>query len=597
MTDKNLTGAENIRWNLTDLYQSIDDPKMDEDLARAVKMADEFQEKYQGKLGDLTPAQLHDAYQEIITLTSTLYHVGQFAGLILSTNNGDEQAKALDARVDEISSKIQNKLVFLELELGAMPAETYAPFSDAPELKDFRYKLCRIRETASHHLTEKEEQVINLKKLTGSGALTKLYDELTSAFEFDFTVDGETRKWSGDEMRALRQHPDPQIRREAMRLFLERYQEHRIVFTHIYNNVVKDFNIDKDLRKYSSAINVMNVGNDLDDVTVQTLMEVTSDSNRLVNRYYKIKQKMLALDDLSLADIYAPLPDVDKKYPWEEGKELVLEAFKSFDDDFHNYAYRMFSENRIDAPAVPLKRGGAFCSYAAPDRDPYVFLNYTGRLRDVSTLAHELGHAIHGYISQEQNLVNYHSILPLAETASVFSEMILTDRFLKNETDPRVKQALLTGKLEDIFSTSHRQNMFSRFELVIHKTMGERLMSGDELCAVYHEELERMFGDSVQYPKEYDWEWSTIPHMLHVPFYVYAYNFANLLVLALYQQYLEEGTSFIPKLKSCLALGSAARPTDIIAVTGQDVNHPDFWQKSVVYIESLIDQLEDLITS
>jgi len=422
-----------------------------------------------------------------------------------------------------------------------------------------------------------------------------MYGELAASFKFEFEIDGQTRIYTGPEMRALRQHPDKDVRHSAMKLFFDRYQENGIVLTHVFNHILKDFNIDKELRGYSSPINVMNVNNDLEDATVQTLIEATTVSNTLVNRYYKLKAKLLGLEnEMTLADIYAPLPNAARSYSWDEAKTLVLEAFDSFDPDFYQYAQTMFDDQRVDAAIAPGKRGGAFCSYSSPRIKPYVMLNFTGKIRDVATVAHEFGHAIHGFLSSTQNSLNFHPILPLAETASVFSEMILTDRFLKQETDDAVKISLLTTKLEDIFSTSHRQNMFSRFELEVHRIINDRIISSEELCALYRSELETMFGDAVQYPAEYKWEWASIPHMINVPFYVYAYNFANLLVLALYQQYLEEGKSFIPRFKEFLSMGSSASPVEIAAAIGQNIADPDFWHKGLSYIESLVVQLENL---
>jgi oligoendopeptidase F len=222
-------------------------------------------------------------------------------------------------------------------------------------------------------------------------------------------------------------------------------------------------------------------------------------------------------------------------------------------------------------------------------------LNFLGRLRDVSTMAHELGHAIHAMYSMEQTLFSFHSILPLAETASVFSEMILTEYLLEHEQDAVIKKSLLSSKLEEIFATSHRQNMFSRFERKIHGTITNQLMSSKELCETYRKELDLMFGDSVQKPEEFNWEWAAIPHMVAVPFYVYAYNFANLLVMALVQQYKEEGEAFVPKLKKLLSMGSISSPTEITAVVGADINHPEFWKKGFRYIEGMIADLEALV--
>jgi len=377
-----------------------------------------------------------------------------------------------------------------------------------------------------------------------------------------------------------------------MKLFFSHHEDNALVINHLYNSLVKDFGIEVGLRGYKNPISMMNTSNDLSDEAIQALNDVTTESYSLVNRYYKIKAKMLGMDEMTLADIYAPLPQASKTYSFNEAKNLVLEGFKSFDEEFYSLAKSMFDENRIDAPIEPTKRGGAFCASSTPDLKPYVFLNYTGKVRDVSTMAHELGHAIHAMLASDQKLINYHSILPLAETASIFSEMVLTDSLLKKESDVEVKKSMLTGKLEDIFASSHRQNMFSSFEIASHAAINEALQSPQDLCDLYEVELKKMFGDSVIFTPEYAWEWSSIPHIFNVPFYVYAYNFGNLLVFALYQQYLEEGESFKPKYKQFLSMGSSASPAEIAALVGADISHPDFWRKSLKYIETLVDQLE-----
>ena len=591
--DQKVNGSENIRWDLTDLFNGVDDPKINESLALSGDRAVALKHKYKNKVEKLTPIELNHAYTELIEVFEPIYRVHQFGSLSLSTNTSDDNVKRLSARIEETLSSISNKILFFSLELAER--KDLELLENMPGLEDFKYNLNQTHETKKYNLSEKEEQLINLKSLTGKSAFKKLYSEYTSSFTFEFELDGEVKKLTGTELRALRQHPDPDVRHSAMDTFFTKFRENKLIFTHIYNDIIKDYNIDRNLRGYSSSINVMNVNNDIDDNAVSTLMDVTTESNTLVQRYYKLKRKMLGLNELTLADIYAPLPNASKSYTWSEAQNLVLDAFASFDDEFHILAKSMFDLNRIDGPAVPNKRGGAFCSSSTPDLKPYVLLNFTGKLRDVSTMAHELGHAIHVMLSTSQHLFNYHPIMPLAETASVFSEMILTDKFLKEMDDKDAKISLLTSKLEDIFATSHRQNMFSRFEVKTHKIISERLMSSDELCKAYHEELEEMFGDSVAYSDIYSWEWASIPHMLNVPFYVYAYNFANLLVIALYQQYLDEGDTFVPKFKEFLGSGSSASPSELTRTMGVDINNPDFWRQSMKYIEGMINQLEDLL--
>ncbi|MEA3286471.1 MAG: M3 family oligoendopeptidase [Candidatus Marinimicrobia bacterium] len=589
------TGAETIRWDLQELFSGLDDPKISLVLTDSRVAAEDFVEQFKGKLGDLSPAGLAEAYEKLESISGPLYRLSQYINLLYAVDTTDDKTKALLAKIEQHSSVTSNLLVFFSLELGNLSDEQFSRFEGSSELSSFAYKIVKLRKNARYNLSEKEEQIINLKDLNGASAHQKLYNELVSSFSFDFEIDGETQTLNGDQLRALRQHPDADVRQRAMQLFFSRYEENALVINHLYNALVKDHGIEVDLRGFKSPISVMNTHNDLSDEAIQALNEVTTESYTLVNRYYKLKAKILGLDTMTLADIYAPLPEASKFYSFEEAQKLVLDGFRSFDNDFYKMAKSMFDENRIDAPVEPKKRGGAFCSSSTPDLKPYVLLNYTGKVRDVSTMAHEIGHAIHAMFSSDQKLMNYHSILPLAETASIFSEMVLTDSLLKKETDVEVKKSMLTGKLEDIFASSHRQNMFSSFEIASHAAINEQLQSAQELSKLYTNELKKMFGDSVAFTPEYAWEWSSIPHIFNVPFYVYAYNFGNLLVLALYQQYLDEGDSFKPKYKEFLSMGSSASPADITGIVGADINHPDFWRKSLKYIESLIDQLEELV--
>jgi len=590
-----LTGAENIRWDLNELFAGVDDPQIDVVLKESQTRAEAFVESYRGKLGDLTAEGLAEAYNTLESISGPLYRLGQYIHLLYAVDTSDDQIKATLAKIEQSSSTTSNLLVFFGLELGNLSDEQFAKFDGAEALADFGYKIAKLRKNAHYNLSEKEEQIINLKDLNGSSAHQKLYNELAASFSFEFELDGEVQTLNGDQLRALRQHPDADVRQRAMKLFFSRYEENALIINHLYNALVKDHGIEVDLRGYESPISTMNSHNDLSDQAIQALNDVTTESYALVNRYYKLKAKMLGMKEMTLADIYAPLPQASKVYPFDEAKKLVLDGFKAFDDDFHDKAKAMFDENRIDAPVEPHKRGGAFCSSSTPDLKPYVLLNYTGKVRDVSTMAHELGHAIHAMFSSEQKLMNFHSILPLAETASIFSEMVLTDSLLKKEEDVEVKKSMLTGKLEDIFASSHRQNMFSSFEVASHAAINDRLQSPQELCDLYTIEIQKMFGDSVTFTPEYAWEWSSIPHIFNVPFYVYAYNFGNLLVLALYQQYLDEGESFKPKYKKFLSMGSSASPAEITDIVGADINDPGFWRKSLKYIESLIDQLEELV--
>ena len=590
-------GSENVIWDLSDLFDSVDDSRIQLVIDEVLKRSAHFAKTYKTRLRSLSIAELYDAFKESEDLLIPLYKLSQYASLSNAIDTQDEAIKSLVARVDDVESDVANYLVFFDLELSQFDKDYLDTLLQDSVIKNYAYSILRSYQTAQYNLNESEEKMINVKDVTGSQGYKKLYSELTSSFSFKIELDGKEQVLTGPEIRNLRLHKDQAVRQKAMKLFFQAYQDNHITLTHIFNNLLKDFNTERKIRGYKSPIHVRNISNDLSEQAIDTLHRVTTRSNTLVQRYYRLKKELLGLDKMTLSDIYAPFPNLDETFSYSEAKQLVLDGFYEFDSEFGDIAKAMFDRNRIHAPVVRHKRGGAFCSGSTPDCYPYVMLNYLGKPRDVSTMAHELGHAIHDVLASKQTLTNYHPILPLAETASVFSEMLVTDILKKRLTDKQSKIVMLSEKLEDIFATSHRQNMFSEFEKKSHLAISDKLLSSQELCSFYKQRLESMFGDSVAITDEYHWEWASIPHFLDYPFYVYAYNFGNLLVFALYQMYLEEGQSFIPKLKTLLAGGSSLSPLDMTRSIGIDIESEAFWQKSIVYIEDMVNELEAVVRS
>jgi oligoendopeptidase F len=328
---------------------------------------------------------------------------------------------------------------------------------------------------------------------------------------------------------------------------------------------------------------------------VAQMMAVTEQNYGLAQRYFDIKRRLLGLDSLKNSDLYAPVAKSQKSFTYDEASQLVLESFSRFSEELANEAKQIMHKGHIDVLPRPGKSGGAFCMGMLPEETPYVLLNFTGNLRDVSTLAHELGHAVHYSLSRGQNLFHYHAPLPLAETASVFGEMLLTRTLLEQETDRELKIALLCSKLEDMIATTFRQNVLTRFELAAHTLRGERLLSSDDLCRLWLEENRKLFGTTVEMIDAYRWGWSYISHFIHARFYCYSYVFGELLVLALYQQYQEQGEAFVPIYQQILAAGGSVAPAELLRKAGIDLNDPEFWQGGYDFIEELIQELESLI--
>ena len=584
-------------WDLSDLHDTVDVNATQPVLDTIFKRAHAFLEKYKGQVASLNATDLHAALLDYEAIKSDFYQISQFAHLNYAVDIKDPNILKFVSKIDDVGSQLSNVLLFFFLEIGAVSDACLASWLSADVLTNYKYPLDQAVKKHRYRLSEKEEQLINLKDVNGTDALRKLYGEHTAQYTFKVQVDGEEKTMNGSECRTLRYHKDPKVRANAMQTFFAQYQADDHIVTHLFNSIIKDYNIERSHRGYQLPIEPMNMGNDLPNDLVQMLHKVTTDSNHLVQDYYRLKQQILGLDTMTLADIYAPMETNPVDISWDDAKQTVLDSFKAFDADFYNYAKDMFDAQRLDVFPSKVKRGGAFCSSSHPKVRPYVMLNFLNKQRDVATLAHELGHAIHAYFSAEQPLINYHAILPVCETASVFSEMLVIDALKKQAKTPQERMVILSTKLEDIFATSHRQNMFSRFEQAAHDGIVEGRLSSKELCDLYLNELKCMFGDAVTITEEYHWEWSTIPHMLDVPFYVYSYNFGNLLVLGLYQLYLEEGASFVPKLKRILQAGSSKSPIQLLADEGIDICSESFWQGSIAFIANLLQELKDIVNA
>jgi oligoendopeptidase F len=589
-----MTTTTPIHWDLSDLHTTTSIEETAPLMQAIEEKVGEFCKTTKGKLQGFNAKQINGALKTYEAIRSDLIQIGQFAHLNYAVDMQNEAVLTFVSKLDDFSSDVSNQLLFFFLEIGSSPEDVIHAWCEDDLNAPYRYSLKQAFLKNKYRLTEKEEQLINIKDLTGIDALRKLYVEHTSRYTFTMDIDGEPTTMNGTQCRALRYHQNPQVRREAMALFFNQYKADAHVMVHLFNTVIKDVRTEAKKRGYETPISSMNIVNDLPNALVDMLHDVTTESNTLVARYYRAKQRLMGLDRMTLADIYAPMADTAAAIEWADAKSMVLDSFQAFDDDFYAYAKDMFDTNRLDVFPSNVKRGGAFCSSSRPDIRPYVMLNYLGKQRDVATLAHELGHAIHAYFSSEQPLMNYHAILPVCETASVFCEMLVVDALKKTTQTPHDKMVLLAATLEDMFATSHRQNMFSRFEKRLHDAISKQRVSGEDICTMYADELRLMFGDSVEIPDEYHWEWASIPHMLDVPFYVYSYNFGNLLVLGLYQLYLSEGAAFIPKLKRILKSGSSIGPVELLAREGIDITSKDFWQNSIAFMESILHEFEAL---
>ena len=580
------------KWDLGELFPGFDSP----DLQGAFENVEEQVTSFEGvrnKLNsDINAETFLDVVRASEEMTRIVNRIYAFAGLSFAADTQDQNAQSLMGRVQQFVAEMQNRTLFFNLWWKDLDDANAQRLMDAAG--DYRYYLEEIRHFKPHTLSEAEEKVINLKDVTGSSALINLYDAVTNRYVFKLEVNGEVKELTRAQLQPYVQGPDPDLRAKAYQELYRVYGEDGPVLGQMYQTRARDwYNENIMMRKFSSPMSVRNLANDIPDEAVNVLMDVTKKNAHIFQRYFKMKAKHVGMDKLRRYDIYAPVAKSDKAFEFGDAARMVLESFSAFEPRVGELAQRVFDQDHLDSEVRKGKQGGAFCASINPENTPYVLMNYTGRARDVATLAHELGHAIHAMLASHHSTFTFHSSLPLAETASTFGEMMLTEKLLSEETDETVRRDILFKQMDDAFATILRQIYFAMFERAAHE-MIQKNASTDELSAAYMENLKEQFGDSVELSDEFKWEWVSIPHIYHTPFYVYAYAFGQLLVFSLYQQFKAEGESFKPKYLKILSAGGSEAPERILAEAGIDIRSQQFWQGGFDVLSRMVDELERL---
>lgn len=579
-------------WSLADLYTGFDDPRYEATFDEIRKGAEDFQAYRE----QLSPEISEDLFMSIITMYEHFYRLmtrlNGFAQLAFASDTQDQKAQAEVARVDQFQAEISNQTLFFNLWWKSLDDENAERLLAATG--DYHYWLVTLRNFKDFTLSEPEEKVINIKDVTGVNALNMLYDSITNRYAFKIEMDGEEKELTRGELTALVREPDPDIRAKAYQTLFDVYEGDAPILGQIYQTIVRDWrNENMNLRGFDSPISVRNLVNDIPDEIVETLLDVTRQNTEHFHRFFRLKAERIGMDKLRRYDIYAPVEKAEKKYDFSDAAEIVMESFLEFEPRFADMAKQIFDRGHVDSEIRKGKMSGAFCATITPDLTPWVLLNYQGRPDDVATMAHELGHGIHSLMAQEHTAFTQHACLPLAETASTFGEMMLVDKLLAHETNEAVRRDLLFRQMDDAFATILRQNYFSMFEKTAHEMIAKGAQVND-LAEAYIENLHDQFGDSVDIPEEFRWEWVMIPHFYGVPFYVYAYAFGQLLVLALYKQYQVEGDAFKPRYLKILEAGGSVAPVKLLQDTGIDVTTADFWQGGYDMIGDMVSALEKL---
>lgn len=586
MATTELTGAEEVAWDLSDLYEDPDDPRLDEEVADAERSAAAFRERYHGKVAALAAAGLAAAVTERERIESAIDRPLTYAHLNFATNMGDPARGALVARLQEKAAALETQLLFFALEWAAVEDAAADALLESDELERWHHFLHGLRKYRPYLLSEPEERILTEKTVSGSSAWARLYEELLGALR----VDLEGEEVSLESAMARLYSADRETRAgaaEAVTVALEPGLRTR---TYVLNTILVDKSIDDRLRGYASWISSRNLANETTDDAVQALVDATTSRYDVPQRYYRLKARLLGLDRLAHYDRMAPVAESATKLTWDEARAVVVGAYADFSGEAGDVVDGFFARNWIDGPIRDNKRTGAFCATTVPGVHPYVLMNYTGDRRSVLTLAHELGHGLHGVLAQPLGLFNASTPLTTAETASVFGEALTFKRLLAAEDDPRRKLDLLTGRIEDAIATVFRQIAMNRFEHSVHtERRGAGELSSDRFAELWLECQTRLFADSVDTTGYANW-WSYVNHFAGVPGYVYAYAYGYLFALSIFRAYEREGDALVEPYLELLRAGGSQPPEELARIVGLDLTDPAIWASG---IDALADELDE----
>jgi oligoendopeptidase F len=587
-----LETTTDVRWDLSDLYQSIDDPKIEATLTEMLTRSEAFQAKYKGRIdsADLTAATLGAALREYEAMDQEASKPGTYAALLFSTDTANAAYGAFMQKMRERGTALSLPTLFFTLELAAAPEEVVASLLDTPEVAPYKHFVLDLRLHREHMLSETEERLLEEMANTGARAWDRYFDEVTA--NSVFKLDGE--ELTQPQVISRLYSADRETRRAAAVAFTEGLQANIRAAVFIFNTLMQDKNVRDRLRKYTYPEQSRHLSNELSKETVDLVVDTVYRNYPVVARYYHVKSAILGVDGLTHYDRYAPLFQAEEQLPYEEARQIVLDAFGEFSPILRERAAEFFDKNWIDAAPAKGKQGGAYCSYVTPDLHPYVFMNYLGKMKDVMTLAHELGHGVHSSLSREQTLMNFHGTLPLAELASTFGEMLVFDKVVA-QASLKDQLALYAEKIESAFATIPRQTAMYRFEKAIHnhrRDKGELTL--EDFGNYWHTEMQAMFGDAVTLGDEHRLWWSYIGHFTGSPFYVYAYSFGELLALALYRKSQTEGPAFAEKYLNMLRAGGSLTPQQLVAKVGVNLDDPEFWQGGFEVLDTMVAKFEEL---
>ena len=590
--------AKGIVWNLSDLYTSPEDPRIDADLKLAEGHAIRFASQYKPIFAtpekisaDILANLIHD-YETIVTL---IRKPSCYAHLHFAQKTDAPGAGALMQKTQVRATDIHTQILFWEVAWSKLDQKIVNSIAQSSLLQNKMHYLIQIRKYGPHTLSENEEKIMAIKDNTAGSAFSRLFDETINNIPFYIELGGSRIKKTEGEILSYLHSPDRNERKKASESLAEGLAENSHLLTYIYNMILADHRSSLKIRQYRHPMDPRNLSNETSLSAVLNLMKSVKNAYSIANRYYKLKRKLLGLNDFFDYDRYAPIDSDHEKIPFSECKKIVLDGYYAFSEEAGKIVEQFFVNHWIDAEIREGKQGGGFCSETTPDLHPYILVNYTGSLRDVMTVAHECGHGLHQYLSRKAGVLESSAPLTMAETASVFGEMIIFEGILGQEIKPKRKLALICGKIDDNFATVFRQITMTDFELTAHEAgLKEGELSSERLSDFWMEANQKFYGDSVILTNHYRHGWKYIPHFIHTPFYCYAYAYAQLFVLCLYQKYKQGKTAFIPNYLKMLSLGGSRTPEELASLMGINISDPNFWNLGIEILNQLVEQAETL---
>jgi oligoendopeptidase F len=583
--------AAGIRWDLSPLVADADEARRR--LAAGLERARTFEARYRGTLATIDAAGLAEALEELSAIDNELSRVSSYVNLRESVDVTSEENKDLSAAADRAMVEAANSLRFFDLEWIALPEERARKLTDAPEVARDRHYLVALRRFAPHTLSEPEERMLAERGPAAVSAWQTLFGRITSTLEVPFDAGDGPEPHTIDRLLAHVRDPDRDLRRRSLETLYDALAPHADTLAHSYDTLVGDRLAMDRLRHYSSPMQATHLRNELPGEVVDRMLDAVERHYPIAHRWFRVKADILGLERLELHDQYAPVGEF-RAVDYPEARRLIDDSFGRFSPRVAGIADGFFVERRVDAEPRAAKRGGAFCAPVAQDASPYILMNFTDRMNDVMTLAHELGHGMHFTLaSEEQTALSAGTGIALAEVPSTFAELLAFDHLLSVETDPATRRALVSERVEGSFATVFRQTVLTRYEQRAYALRDEgSTLTPDRLSAIWLEENERYYGDSMLLPEGYRLGWSYIPHFISTRFYTYAYVFAHLATLALYARYRERGEEFVGDYLAFLTAGGSMAPAELLGSLGVDLDDPAVWEPGFAEMERMVEEAE-----